>query len=73
MYSPLPTRAGEQTTSLERLPPMMFDHVDEWKFLKDLEKRKTPASDFMYALFEREVVDILMDPPNSPKILHFIS
>jgi hypothetical protein len=30
--------------------------------------RKTPASDFIYALFEREALDILMDPSETEEL-----
>jgi hypothetical protein len=39
---------------------MKLESID-WKILNGLEQRKTPVSDFMYALFERESTDILMD------------
>ena len=32
-----------------------------WKFLKGLEKRKTPASDYFFEIFKREVRDIAIN------------
>ena len=54
------TRSGKAVPAVDRLPPMTLESV-EWKILNGLEQRNSPVSDFMYALFEQESTDILMD------------
>ncbi len=48
-------------------PPMSFGTID-WKILKGLENRRTPVSDFMFALLKEEVTDIAIDQSEAEEI-----
>ncbi|MCJ2051246.1 SIR2 family protein [Methylobacterium sp. J-070] len=43
---------------------------NNWKFLKGLENRKTPASDFLFALLEKEVPDINYNPQETEDLFN---
>jgi hypothetical protein len=46
---------------------MSLGEVD-WKLLKGLENRKTPISDFLYDIFQREAVDIIMSSTDAEEL-----
>jgi hypothetical protein len=55
------TRNGSEEPLVSALPLLALGPI-EWKVLKGLEERRTPASDFLFSLFKAEVADAALDP-----------
>jgi hypothetical protein len=56
--------SGDLNLAIAILPPTVLESID-WRILDGHEKKKTPASDFLYQLFEHEAADILMSPADA--------
>ena len=54
-------RNGNEEPLVSALPLLALGSI-EWKVLKGLEQRRTPASDFLFSLFKAEVADAALDP-----------
>jgi hypothetical protein len=59
--------ASRELPLVSELPPLALGSID-WKFLKGLEHRKTPVSDCLFELLQREATDIALAPGEAEEL-----
>jgi hypothetical protein len=66
LHAPIRASAKEEPFVLT-LPLLAFGTID-WKILSGYEKKRTPASEFLFKLFTQEITDILVDKDDAEEL-----
>ena len=60
-------RSNAEEAFVSALPLLVLDRIN-WKALTGLENRRTPASDLLFGLFEKEVIDSTVDQSEAEEL-----
>jgi SIR2-like domain len=63
-----PTRGHDHDEAFVYVLPLQAWSDMDWKILKGREKAKTPASDFLFDLFKRELLEAAIDPSDAEEL-----